>query len=119
MTAFYLVTCIVAIILVGFSSYVKNFVEHGHPLYPLAGEGKVDIMTGNQPSSFDNMIGLKKLIYSVFSETDNIVGDGRSPKLKVPFRVSEYEKEICKKGADICRTIPFSRGFGACPPSGI
>ena len=101
MTAFYLVTCIVAIILVGFSSYVKNFVEHGHPLYPLAGEGKVDIMTGNQPSSFDNMIGLKKLIYSVFSETDNIVGDGRSPKLKVPFRVSEYEKEICKKGADI------------------
>lgn len=101
MTSFYAITCIIAIILVGFSSYVKNFFEHGHPLYPLAGEGKVDIMTGNQPSSFDNMIGIKKLIYSTFSETDNIVGDGRSPKLKIPFSVSEYEKEICTKGADI------------------
>lgn len=101
MTAFYAVTCFIAIILVGFSSYVKNFIDHGHPLYPLAGEGKVDIMTGNQPVSFDNMIGIKKLVYSVFSETDNIMGDGRSPKLKMPFSVSEYEKEICKKGADI------------------
>lgn len=32
--------------------YITNFIENGHPLFPLMGEGSVDIMTGNTPSAY-------------------------------------------------------------------
>lgn len=32
--------------------YITNYLEQGHPFYPLMGEGKVDIMTHNTPSLY-------------------------------------------------------------------
>ena len=58
---FYIVTCTIAIFIVGASSYLTNFINKGHPLYPLAGEGKIDIMTSNEPKVFAEMPTLKKL----------------------------------------------------------
>lgn len=48
--------------------YITNWVEYGHPLYPLMGEGKTDIMTGNTPDAFadgNRVVNFFKSIYSV------------------------------------------------------
>lgn len=39
-------------VLIAWHPYVTNFIDRGHPLYPLLGEGAVDIMTGNTPPEF-------------------------------------------------------------------
>ena len=109
-TSFYIVTCIIAIFLVGFSTYIMNFTEHGHPFYPLAGENKRDIMTGNQPVPFDRINGIERLLISVFSKTENIIGNVL-PDLKFPFFVSEEEKEVAAIGPDT-RIAGFGPLFG-------
>lgn len=78
-----------AIIFVGSTSYVSNTIDHGHPFYPLAGEGKVDIMTPNMPQSFVGLSWGEKLFLSLFSETANLI-EGE-PRLKNPFTVTQYE----------------------------
>jgi len=114
-TLFYVLTVAVSVLLVGYSSYVKNTMEHGNPLYPLAGEESVDIMTGNQPAFFDNLSAPERLYYSTFSRTSNLIGDA-APELKSPFDVKEYELKSSPDmriggfgplyGAVICFTLP-------------
>ena len=96
--------------MVGFSTYVTNYVDDGHPLYPLAGENKRDIMTGNQPTAFNKINGVQRLLISVFSKTENIVGN-RLPDLKFPFAVYEEEKDIAAVGPDT-RIAGFGPLFG-------
>lgn len=109
-TIFYVITCSVAILLVGYSTYVTNCIDDGHPLYPLAGENKRDIMTGNQPTAFNNINGVQRLLVSVFSKTENIAGN-KLPDLKFPFYVSEEEEEIAAVGPDT-RIAGFGPLFG-------
>lgn len=109
-TLFYIVTCTVGIFLVGFSTYVTNFIDDGHPLYPLAGENKRDIMTGNQPTAFDNINGIQRLLISTFAETSDIYYN-KLPNLKFPFFVSEKEAEIAAFGV-ATRIAGFGPLFG-------
>lgn len=87
-----IISLIIGMILIGYSTYVKNHVEHGHLFYPLFGENKVDIMTQNQPKEFENMNRFKKFILANFSETNNI-GYFQEDKvtLKIPFTISKKE----------------------------
>lgn len=109
-TVFYIITCSIAIFLVGFSTYVTNYLDDGHPLYPLAGENKRDIMTGNQPTAFNKINGIDRLLISVFSKTENITGK-KLPDLKFPFIVYEEEEEIVSVGPDT-RIAGFGPLFG-------
>lgn len=91
-TMFFVITVVLALAFVGYSSYIKNFIDHKNPLYPLFGEGKVDIITTMQPASFENKIGIEKLAYSLFSKTDNVTyTSGKSPEFKIPFTVTDEE----------------------------
>jgi hypothetical protein len=91
-TIFFAITLLVSIAFVGSSSYVKNLLDHKNPLYPLFGEGKVDIITRLQPEIFGNKTGLEKLFYSIFSETANVsYALGSSPEFKIPFTVTSQE----------------------------
>lgn len=91
-TIVFAVSAIIAICLVGSSSYVKNTIDHGHPFYPLFGEEKVDIITAMQPSSFGDMGNNEKLFFALFSETDNIMAFmDKQPQLKIPFTTSNDE----------------------------
>ena len=109
-TVFYIVTCSIAIFLVGFSTYVTNYIEDGHPLYPLAGDNKRDIMTGNQPTAFNKINGIQRLLISTFAKTSNDFST-KLPKLKFPFHVDEQEKEIAALGVDT-RISGFGPLFG-------
>ena len=93
-TLYFVFVVIMAVMVVGSSSYVKNTLEHKNPFYPLMGKDKVDIMTALQPESFKNMSPIEKNFYSIFSKTADIgVFNNREPELKVPFTVELTELE--------------------------
>lgn len=87
LACFFLGIVVFSVVAVGFSSYCTNFIDHGNPLYPLLGEGKVDIMTPQEPDSFHDASTLKKLFLSYFSQTSNPTPGTGEPVLKVPFTV--------------------------------
>ena len=81
----------IAIFLIGSNSYIKNTIDHKNPLYPLAGEDKVDIITTMQPKSFKNKNNLSKFFISIFSKTENVTYEGE-PTLKLPVMI--YHSEL-------------------------
>ncbi len=97
-TIFYIVTVIVSIGIVGYSSYMRNMIDHGNPLYPLYGEGHVDNMVvQEQPSSFANKNHLEIFLISIFSKGENVSPtysqENIQPTLKIPFTTSIEEIE--------------------------
>ena len=88
-TAFFAIAVVFSLCIVGYSTYVKNTIEHGFPLYPLMGENSVDIMKSNQPDSFAVRSPKGKLFLSTFSESSNKVKD--EPKIKNPFTFTKKE----------------------------
>lgn len=78
-----------SVLIVGSSSYVKNFVQHKNPFYPLMGEGAVDIKTGNESVGLEKYSHTEKWLYTTFSKT--YTGYDRKPELKIPFKVSRSE----------------------------
>ncbi len=91
-TFHFIFTFLIAILIVGSNSYIKNLVDHHNPLYPLMGEGKVDIITTMQPKSFENKTAIEKWMISLFSRTKNVTYYDKAPILKLPFKV--YRSEI-------------------------
>lgn len=89
---------VVGVFVVGLSVYPKNLVTHGHPFYPLMGEGKVDIMTENSPDYFKSKSNIEKFFIATFSKMDNFSEiDNKEAELKIPFAVYESEIERTKE----------------------
>lgn len=84
-----------SVFVLGCTSYCSNFADHGNPLYPLLGEGRVDIMTANSPRVFEDATTLEKLFLSYFSECANMVAASEEvPCLKIPFTWTSAEMEM-------------------------
>jgi len=86
----------VAIGIVGFSSYTRNMIDHGHPLYPLSGKGHVDNMVlKEQPTSFSDKNHLQIFLISMFSKGENVSpsysSENVQPTLKIPFTIMDGE----------------------------
>lgn len=93
LTLRFTIIVIIGVGIVGFSTYIKNTIDHKNPLYPLFGNGKVDIVTTMQPVSFANKNRVEKLFESIFSKSENITyGSGENPDLKIPFTI--YQEEL-------------------------
>lgn len=83
---------VLALTVVGFNPYVTNTLQHGNPLYPLAGEGKVDIMTFNIPPEFLPKSMPERFVMSFFGKTANMASDNPEKyKAKIPFTVEKDE----------------------------
>ena len=107
MTILGITSIIIGLLFLGSSTYIKNYINNGNPLYPLFGENKVDIMTTNQPKSFANLNRIEKFIYANFSESRNITAfQNEEPTLKIPLTFNNDEL--------LSLTIPDLRigGFG-------
>lgn len=77
----------------GFSPYVTNFLEEGSPLYPLFGQGAVDIMTSNTPPGFSGMAPIERVLTSLFAPASTIHGESGAVdySFKIPFTVLPQE----------------------------
>ena len=95
-TIFYIITVIASIGVIGYSSYTRNMIDHGHPLYPLYGEGHVDNMVvQEQPSSFADKNHLEIFLISIFSKGENVSPTyseaNIQPTLKIPGTITIEE----------------------------
>lgn len=85
---------IVSVALIGYSPYVVNPIQGRHPLYPVMGKDKVDIMNANLPAGFDKKGRLEKFLVSFFSRTSN---EGswsdqvKQARIKMPLTVHRSE----------------------------
>lgn len=55
----------------GFNPYVTNLISHGNPLYPLMGEGKVDIMSNQIPESISGKTRIRQVVVSLVANPNN------------------------------------------------
>lgn len=79
-----------AVLIVGSSGYVRNTLDHANPFYPLAGEDAADIMTHNQPESFENASPAEKLLRVIFAKSESV--QRKEPEWKLPFLL--YPSEL-------------------------
>lgn len=108
-----------AIGVVGASPYIRNFVVHGQPLYPLMGNGSVDIMKNNMPASYAHKNRVYKFLESNFGETDNksysrTLNDGGQvdSKLKIPFTFNLEEVQLLSYNYPDLRQAGYGVWFG-------
>lgn len=64
--------------------FLTNLANGKHFGYPLLGKDKIDIIIGQQPKVFDELNSGTKLLYSLFSRTQNCTAQC-TPQLKAPF----------------------------------
>lgn len=89
------IVVLIAVLIVGSNSYVKNLITEHNPLYPIIGKDKIDIITPQQPEMFADLSPIEKNFYSIFSFTANYATafNPGTPELKIPFTVNK-ELEI-------------------------
>ena len=86
--------CLIGGLVMGFNPYVSNYIEEGHPFFPLFGKHKVEIIKGKNaqnPYSYntENTTRVGQILASVFSETRNMYkGHTAEPILKIPFTLN-------------------------------
>lgn len=77
---------VAGVLLIGFSPYVVNTAEHGHPFHPVMGPNKQDIMSFNTPERLAEIGYPLNFWASTFAVTDK-----REVQLKPPFQVTRRE----------------------------
>ena len=92
---------------IGFHPYGSNWIDHGHPFYPLAGQGKVNILTGHVSPEFQARNRFEKLAMSIgsaseYRHVDEVGGDARQFRWKVPFAVFPSEIRAFYKSTGMC-----------------
>ncbi len=84
----FVLSFVVGIFVTGYNPYVKNYLQKGHPFYPLMGEEKIDIMKGDRPFKLYPMNSVERFLVSLFSES-TIQMD--SVKIKISFFMKREE----------------------------
>ncbi len=77
---------ITGLLVVGFSPYVVNTAQHGHPFHPVMGPNKTDIMSFNTPERLAEIGYPLNFWASVLAVTDK-----QDVRLKPPFQVTRRE----------------------------
>lgn len=88
-----LIAFFTGIVFFGSTSYMRNMVVKGHPLYPLMGAGKYDLMGQQYPTNFKPMKTGQRFYHSLFSESANyyINQSFYQSFLKAPFTMKLRE----------------------------
>lgn len=95
-TLYYIFVVVLAVLIVGSSTYTKNLITHGHPLYPLYGKGHVENMVLKEmPISMQEYSSVKIFLIGIFSKGENISPSyseiQNDPDLKIPLTLTKEE----------------------------
>jgi hypothetical protein len=104
-----LLSGITGIVLVGFNPYVTNFVNNGHPFWPIMGKNKVDIITAEYPNSWRSLNRFQKLGLSLLTHTDETTlwaNPNQEVDLKIPFTFNKTDIRYS------CTPLVKMGGFG-------
>jgi hypothetical protein len=83
----------VAVAVIGYQTYTKNTIEHGHPFYPFKGENNVSDSTSVLAMDYKKGNSISNFIKSNFAATTYNQAYTQHLKYKIPFSVSRYELE--------------------------
>jgi hypothetical protein len=95
-----IVTFFTAVVIIGYQPYVTNTIHRGNPFYPtlkIEWEKKIsikNIMKKQTPEAFMKKDRFQKLLYSLFSKSDNQIK--HMPQLKIPFSIHGIELNAFK-----------------------
>src|ERR1700744_5682044 len=64
-----LIACMLALVGPGYTPYITNLLQGKHILYPVMGEGRVDIMARMTPIALEGHSAIAKLAFSLAAET--------------------------------------------------
>lgn len=73
---------LISLCVLGFSPYITNMINHGNPLYPLAGQNAIDIITAYVPAGFEDKSLFAQTILSLLSKA-NVVSRGSAYDISV------------------------------------
>ncbi len=95
-TIYYVVVVVISILIVGSSTYTKNFLDHGHPLYPLYGKNHVpNLVMMEMPKSMQEYSSLRIFLTSIFAKGENVSAsyskEVNDPDIKIPLTISKEE----------------------------
>ena len=95
-TLYYIVVVVLAVLIVGGSTYTKNLITHGHPLYPLYGKGHVENMVLKEmPISMQEYSSFKIFLIGIFSKGENVSPSyaevQNDPDIKIPMTLTKEE----------------------------
>ncbi|MEQ9507120.1 MAG: hypothetical protein RLO80_12720 [Hyphomonas sp.] len=97
-----LATAFAAIVVLGWSPYMQNVLDHGHVFHPLMGAEAIDIMQGgeytNTPEVVKDMSPVERFFFSLFSQSH--AGYETVAHLKIPFTISVPELRM-SGGVDV------------------
>ncbi|MFO7172029.1 MAG: hypothetical protein DIU70_003540 [Bacillota bacterium] len=82
---------LVGVLAFGYNPYVTNTLEKGHPFYPLAGPGKVDIVTGNLPQDFLDKGRWERFYLSLTGKPGNPIQPAPSERREAFWKVHPGE----------------------------
>lgn len=92
----YAITTAVAVLPFGYNPYITNFVKAGHPLHPVLGDERIDIITANLPPDMVGRNRFEKAFMSYFSVCANHSGQSfASSRLKLPATITPDEISEC------------------------
>lgn len=97
----------ISVLGIGFNPYVTNTLSMGHPFFPLAGKGKIDIMTANSPADFIGKNRFEKLARSISGKTGDPWTPQKSRRKKF-FSVDIKEFENVNVDTRVAGFGPFS-----------
>lgn len=86
----YILSSLVAILVLGFHPYVTNTLRYGDPFYS-DGKSTEGYIYVNAPSSLYYMPPYQRFILSIFSKPAILRGEDKTHQLKLPFTVSQDE----------------------------
>jgi hypothetical protein len=82
-----------AVAVIGYQTYTKNTIEHGHPFYPFKGENSVSDSTSVLAMDYKKGNSIVNFIKSNFAATTYNQAYTQHLKYKLPFTFSRYELE--------------------------
>lgn len=86
----YVILFVISFGLVGYSTYIKNFVDHGNPFFPVYGDKAEDIITAQQPKDFVDKNNVEKFFIGTFSKVNNLQSN-KEYEFKIPFTFNTTE----------------------------
>ncbi len=98
-------------LLSGINPYFTNISKQRHPLYPLVGKNKIDIMTPNTPKRIIHKSKIQRFFISIFAKADCSFGDG-AITYKIPFTFYKSELKLYRwEGLHIAGFGPLFSGI--------
>lgn len=92
---YFVILAVFSVGIIGFPTYVKNFIDHGNMFYPLMGSN-INIMSYSEPIGFANKSSLFKFFFATFGRLENFNASNQInlPTLKIPFIVWSEELKL-------------------------